>query len=154
MRERSGRSGRRRGSQKPGTAWGAASCFAAGAGVGCAAGLGAVWACAKAGPLDSASTMAVAPARRAAKDDRAMGNKVVCNGLAGLCLDVEGLIDHPEPDASGVFGERLGAPDRPKYGIGDLGSLNVAVAADELVGLEIVDLFGHELVGFGLRQQR
>ena len=78
IRERSGRSGRRRGSQKPGTACGAAS---TGLGAVCMPGTGLAGAlgvpCASAGPHK------VAASKQARDSDRTRNDEMVCNGLAG-----------------------------------------------------------------------
>src|ERR1700750_11630 len=82
MRDRSGRSGRRLGSQKPGTACGAASTGA----------FGTAWACAAPDARIASETVAIAPASRrlrvldtTALDDTVLGNPewsdgAVCTG--------------------------------------------------------------------------
>src|SRR5690349_17969599 len=94
MRVRSGRSGRRRGSQKPGTAWGAASVV----------GLGTV--CAAAVPPDSTAARTATsahPARRpAGRSDFACANRAICNESGRSWFDLEGLIDHPPGKSSAV----------------------------------------------------
>src|SRR5262245_24039814 len=113
MRERSGRSGRRRGSQKPGTAWGAASTFCGtGVGVAWAGGFGAAGACACAVALTSASMVAAA---RQAVSGLVMGNRAVRNGSGQGFWDMEGLIDHPPQDASGVSALMVAAGQRYRF---------------------------------------
>src|ERR1700730_5404460 len=94
MRVRSGRSGRRLGSQKPGTAWGAAS----------VAGLGTV--CAAAVLPDSAAASTATAAhfvrRPAGRRDFACGNRAICNESGRSWFDLEGLIDHPPGNSSAV----------------------------------------------------
>src|SRR6478752_8948696 len=105
MRDRSGRSGRRLGSQKPGTAWGAASCFA-GAGAATGPDPGALAGpCAAAGAARKANearpraskppTDRPATRFRAESKDLWMGNEADCTDLAGDVLMWRGLIDHP-----------------------------------------------------------
>src|SRR3954447_9238386 len=95
-RDRSGRSGRRRGSQNPGTACGAAS-TAGGAGVG---------ACT--GPQETETTSAAAIAHPASKALKVRGRRIVDNGadrwvMAGKYQGFDGLIDHPARDARAVL---------------------------------------------------
>src|SRR5262245_58079569 len=91
MRDRSGRSGRRSGSQKPGQVCGAASSLAAGC-------------CAPARSLKPTASAAttIAPAKAARVGQRQKG-KAVTKGITGKLSGISGLIDHPGGEARADF---------------------------------------------------
>src|SRR5215210_6705016 len=96
MRERSGRSGRRLGSQKPGTACGAA----------CGPGLITLWACASPDPSITASGIQKPDNLKKAQtlgNDVASETGIFCNRIAGVFWEINGLIDHPADNASFVI---------------------------------------------------
>src|SRR6266852_6372527 len=98
MRDKSGRSGRRLGSQKPGTACGAASVGA----------LGMDWACA--GPdRDTANQAAsIAPARRrlAIGSDLAGGDTAICNRVCRGFFNLLSMISSEKPVPIMPYGTR------------------------------------------------
>src|SRR6202035_4071989 len=90
-RDTSGRSGRRRGSQKPGTAWGAAS----------VPGFAMLCADAEPGSATASNADSARMARRP-RDDRACEDKAIRDCIEnGLLAEVDGLIDHPADNANG-----------------------------------------------------
>src|SRR5262249_7186549 len=117
MRDKSGRSGRRRGSQKPGTACGAASeGLAPGAGVACGAGVfGGLWACA--GLPGAAASMA--SATQATGSDRTMNGKMVCNVWPVISGCLDGLIGRRRGDFEARFAlMKAGSEVLPQVGHG------------------------------------
>src|SRR5262245_54496770 len=86
MRDRSGRSGRRRGSQKPGTACGAASTFGADCGA------RALWA-------RASVTAAARTTAKAAAGKRRQNGKAVKKVIAWQVVRDSRLIDHPGGEA-------------------------------------------------------